>query len=189
MAKVIKYQLTTEVPYTVTVEVPLLDEEGNSVLREIKTPVTEEVTIPVLDDMGEPLMDENGEAVVSVITQPVFDENGEMVYDITYEAVTVEETRQEVRLVFTDVSIICATREIFDANYPIAEKEAVGEIIVEGAFDYAVAPRNIFSGEYVTIQGVLYLATENIPNGEPVIAGQNAIETTLEQQLYELKGE
>lgn len=53
----------------------------------------------------------------------------------------------------------------------------------------AVAPRNIVSGEYVTIGGVLYLATENIPNGEPVIVGQNAVITTIEAQLHELKGE
>ena len=52
-----------------------------------------------------------------------------------------------------------------------------------------IAHHNIVSGEYVTINGVLYLATENIPNGEPVIVGQNAISTTVEQQLYELKGE
>lgn len=52
-----------------------------------------------------------------------------------------------------------------------------------------IAPRNIVAGEYVTINGVLYLATENIPNGEPVIAGQNATITTIEEQLRELKGE
>lgn len=52
-----------------------------------------------------------------------------------------------------------------------------------------LAPHNITEGEYVTINGVLYLATANIPNGEPVITGQNAIETTVEEQLYELKGE
>ena len=51
------------------------------------------------------------------------------------------------------------------------------------------AHRNITAGEYVTINNVLYLATENIPNGEPIIVGQNAIKTTVEEQLYELKGE
>ena len=51
------------------------------------------------------------------------------------------------------------------------------------------APRNITAGEYVTIDGVLYKATKNIPNGEPVIVGQNAVATTIEEQLYELKGE
>lgn len=34
-----------------------------------------------------------------------------------------------------DASILCRTRADFDANYPIAEKEAVGEITVEGEFD------------------------------------------------------
>lgn len=51
------------------------------------------------------------------------------------------------------------------------------------------APHNILAGEYVTVSGVLYKATENIPNGEPIIVGQNAIATTYEEQLYELKGE
>lgn len=53
-----------------------------------------------------------------------------------------------------------------------------------------IAPRNILAGEYVTINGVLYKATANIPNGERIITGHNAIETTIEQQLAELaKGE
>lgn len=53
-----------------------------------------------------------------------------------------------------------------------------------------VAPRNIVSGEYVTVSGVLYKATDNIPAGERIITGQNATETTYEEQLYELtKGE
>ena len=53
-----------------------------------------------------------------------------------------------------------------------------------------VAPRNITAGEYITVNGVLYKATANIPNGEPILIGQNAIETTIEEQLAELaKGE
>lgn len=57
--------------------------------------------------------------------------------------------------------------------------------------DIPVAPRNITEGEYITIGGVLYKAIASIPNGEPVIEGKNAIETTVEAQLYELtmKGE
>ena len=52
------------------------------------------------------------------------------------------------------------------------------------------APRNITEGEYITIGGVLYKAIANIPKGEPIITGQNAIETTVEEQLAELaKGE
>ena len=55
---------------------------------------------------------------------------------------------------------------------------------------YNVAPRNITEGEYITIGGVLYKAIANIPNGESIITGQNAIETTIEEQLAELaKGE
>ena len=53
-----------------------------------------------------------------------------------------------------------------------------------------IAPHNILTGEYVTVNGVLYKATTNIPNGERIIVGQNAIETTFEAQLAELaKGE
>ena len=53
-----------------------------------------------------------------------------------------------------------------------------------------IAPRNIIMGEYITIDGVLYKATENIPNGASIITGQNAVVTTVEEQLYEMtKGE
>ena len=52
-----------------------------------------------------------------------------------------------------------------------------------------VAPRNITAGEYITVNGVLYKAILNIPNGEPIIDGKNAIATTIEAQLLELKGE
>lgn len=80
-----------------------------------------------------------------------------------------------------------------ETNEETAKREAYkGEysIVDDGKTDYAVAPKNILAGEYVTIEGVLYLATENIPNGEPVIVGQNAIVTTVEEQLHDLtKGE
>ena len=49
-----------------------------------------------------------------------------------------------------------------------------------------IAPRNILEGEYITVSGVLYKATDNIPAGERIIVGQNATETTYEEQLYEL---
>ena len=53
-----------------------------------------------------------------------------------------------------------------------------------------VAPRNVTDGEYITVNNVLYKATTNIPNGTAIVAGQNAIETTIEEQLTELaKGE
>lgn len=52
------------------------------------------------------------------------------------------------------------------------------------------APHNIVAGEYVTVNGVLYKATANIPNGGAIVTGQNAVETTIEEQLTELmKGE
>ena len=79
-----------------------------------------------------------------------------------------------------------------EANEEIAKKEAYnGEYTIEddGQSSYPVAPHNILEGEYVTIDGALYLATQNIPSGEPVIAGQNAIAPTVEEQLLMMKGE
>lgn len=88
------------------------------------------------------------------------------------------------------VVVECPTQAVYDANYPIAEKEAIhGTIEVSGAFDYPTAPHNIMEGEYVTVDAVMYKAIANIPNSEPIIVGQNAVETTIEEQLYELKGE
>ena len=91
----------------------------------------------------------------------------------------------------------CGTKELhcpietdFEINLPIAQEEAYdGEYTIEGEFDRPTAPHNILEGEYVTIDGVLYKATTNIPNGETIIVGQNAVATTIEEQLYELKGE
>lgn len=100
------------------------------------------------------------------------------------------EEKPDIEQIILDAQILCPTQAAFDGNYPIAEKEAIpGTIEVSGEFDYPTAPHNIVAGEYVTINGVLYKATENIPNGEPVIVGQNAVATTIEEQLYELKGE
>ena len=48
------------------------------------------------------------------------------------------------------------------------------------------APRNIVAGEYITVGGTLYKAIANIPNGGRIITGQNAVETTIEEQLAEL---
>lgn len=112
MAKIIKYQLATEIPHVVFVEVPLLDEEGN--------PVVHEVSKQVYDDDG----------------NPVFDENGEPVVEITYEPVFVKEERTEIEIVLSGASIKCATEEIFNANLPMVQKEAYnGEYTVEGEFD------------------------------------------------------
>lgn len=45
------------------------------------------------------------------------------------------EENPNIEQVFLDKEIYCDTQAVFDTNYPIAEKEAVGEIIVEGAFE------------------------------------------------------
>ena len=79
-----------------------------------------------------------------------------------------------------------------EANEEIAKKEAYNgeyEIYDDGVSPYPAAPRNLVEGEYVTIGGVLYKSLTNIPNGEPIIEGQNVIVTTVEEQLRELKGE
>jgi len=80
-----------------------------------------------------------------------------------------------------------------EANEEIAKREAYkGEYTIEDDVrrDHPAAPHNIEAGEYVTLDGVLYKTTENIPAGEPIIAGQNAIVTTVEEQLHDLtKGE
>ena len=84
---------------------------------------------------------------------------------------------------------ICSSEQDYQLNLSIAKGEAISEITVEDIEeDKIIAPRNIAAGEYVTIGDVLYLATENIPNGEPIIVGQNAVITTIEAQLHELKG-
>ncbi len=47
--------------------------------------------------------------------------------------------------------------------------------------------RNITAGEYITINGVLYKAISNIPNGAYITEGQNAIKTTIEAELLALQ--
>lgn len=93
-----------------------------------------------------------------------------------------------------------------NGNYdgmPIVEELPEGDIAdylyIDGEYVYdplpahdpvTVAPRNIMEGEYITIEGVMYKAITNIPSGESIITGQNAVETTIEEQLAELaKGE
>ena len=43
---------------------------------------------------------------------------------------TGTEEEPNIEKVYTNAEIECPTQAIFDANYPIAEKEAVGEIVV-----------------------------------------------------------
>lgn len=89
-------------------------------------------------------------------------------------------------------AVICKTAIPYsEENAVYAETHSVDGkyTIEEWGSNHIVAPHNIMEGEYVTIDGVLYMATENIPKGEPIIVGQNAASTTVEAQLYELKGE
>ena len=75
-------------------------------------------------------------------------------------------------------------------------------LYVDGTFIYNPLPkpderaafkvsRNITAGEYITINGVMYKAISNIPDGGYVIEGQNTIKTTIEAELLALqqKGE
>lgn len=79
MAKIIKYQLVTKIPHEVVVQVPLLDENGEPVMREIATPVTEEVEIIL------------SPASISCKTQESFDKNLPIVLAEAYnEEYTVE---------------------------------------------------------------------------------------------------
>ena len=75
-------------------------------------------------------------------------------------------------------------------DYRYVDEAFVYDPVPEQKESDPVAPRNIMEGEYITVKGVLYKAIANIPSGEPIITGQNAIETTIEEQLAEMaKGE
>ena len=103
-----------------------------------------------------------------------------------------------------DGRILSATYQQFaQINAVIVEELPNGNIsdyrYVDGKYIYDPIPEpstvpvvhlNITEGEYITVNGVLYKAIVNIPNGEYIITGQNAVETTIEEQLAELaKGE
>ena len=110
--KLIKYQVATEIPTTVIVQVPVYDEEGNQVMREVKKQV----------------FDTDG--------NPVVDENGDLVYETVLEPVLVDEVRQETEVVLKKASISCPTEEVFNANLPMVQEVAYnGEYTVEGEFD------------------------------------------------------
>lgn len=47
------------------------------------------------------------------------------------------EENPDIEQVFLDKEIHCDTQAVFDASYPIAEMEAVGEITIDGEFDPA----------------------------------------------------
>jgi hypothetical protein len=71
-------------------------------------------------------------------------------------------------------------------------------LYIDGIFIYDPLPkpderaafkvtRNITAGEYITINGQMYKAISNIPNGAYIIEGQNAIKTTIEAELLALQ--
>ena len=107
---------------------------------------------------------------------------------------------------YEDNRIHSAWKVLPDGNYdgmPIVDTLPEGNLpdylYVNGAYVYdplpvpsylPVANRNLMKGEYITVDGVMYKATANIPNGASIITGQNAVVTTVEEQLYEMmKGE
>ena len=57
-------------------------------------------------------------------------------YDLRTEIDHGTEEMPRMEEIRFPVVIVCQTRDIYEANYPIAEKEAVpGTILVSGAFD------------------------------------------------------
>lgn len=110
-----------------------------------------------------------------------------LIYQIEgYSHIYNEETNEvEKQLSLTSVTVENPTDEDMARARACAWN---GEYTVEES--YPNAPRNITAGEYITVNGILYKATANIPNGEQIVTGQNAVETTIEEQLAELaKGE
>lgn len=45
------------------------------------------------------------------------------------------EENPDIVQILQNAEIVCPTQAVFDANYPIAEKEAVGEMDITGEFD------------------------------------------------------
>ena len=115
MAKIIKYQLASEHLKTVIVEVPLLDENGEPVMKAVSVQKTEEIYI--------------GDTAIQI---PVFDEQGNPVMESVLQPVTTKEHRQDPEVIFTDVTIRCETDEALQANLSTTEQEAYnGEYTVE----------------------------------------------------------
>lgn len=99
--------------------------------------------------------------------------------DGTYENVE-QDLFYDMERPYSEQAEELAKKEAYDGKY---------KIVYEGQ-PPVLAPHNLTEGEYITISGVMYKAISNIPNGEPIITGQNAIETTIEEQLAEVaKGE
>ena len=102
-----------------------------------------------------------------------------------------------------DKRILSATYEQFAApGQPLVEDLPDGNMLdwryedgeyiydpIPAPVVYVTADRNYNKGDVATIDGVMYEAISAIPNGGAVIVGQNAIVTSLEEQLAKLKGE
>ena len=54
---------------------------------------------------------------------------------IKYRILSANSSEPNTELGFSEKTIECKTQADFEANYPIAEREAIGEIVVEGAFE------------------------------------------------------
>lgn len=104
--------------------------------------------------------------------------------------------------VFTDHLPPKVANPEFDAEGNIKpESDITNYLFINSSYVYDPLPkpeeraafkvtRNITVDEYITINGVMYKAISNIPNGGYVIEGQNAIKTTIEAELLALqKGE
>ena len=57
---------------------------------------------------------------------------------LSYEINHGTEENPDIEQILQNAEIVCPTQDVFDANYPIAEKEAIGEIIDEDEFDEEV---------------------------------------------------
>ncbi|MBR2582923.1 MAG: hypothetical protein IKD61_05960 [Oscillospiraceae bacterium] len=102
-----------------------------------------------------------------------------------------------------DKRILSATYEQYAGpGQPLVEELPEGDIsdyrYVDGEYVYdpitapavrVCADRNCSVGDVVSVDGVMYEAISAIPKGGAVIVGQNAIVTSLEEQLAKLKGE
>lgn len=54
---------------------------------------------------------------------------------IKYRILSANGSESGTELGFFEKTIECKTQADYDANYPIAEREAIGEITVEGEFE------------------------------------------------------
>lgn len=102
MAKVIKYQLATEYPHDVIVQVPLLDEDGNQVMEEILVPGG---------------FDESGEPIMETVSLPVFTNEVRQETEIIFTDVAIRcETDETLQ-----ANLPIAEREAYNGEYTVEE--------------------------------------------------------------------